>query len=778
MIMKRILWAIIISGLAAWYLFALPAPLFDAPSSTALEDKQGRLLNARIASDGQWRFPEQDSLPEKYVQAVLTFEDKRFFSHPGIDPFAIARAIRENISQKKIVSGASTLTMQVIRLSREGKPRNYFQKITEMALALRAELRYSKSEILSLYASHAPFGGNIVGLDAAAWRYFGVPPHKLSWGQTAALAVLPNAPSLIRPGKNTEVYLKRRNALLQTLKERKIIDPVTYELSCDEPLPGAPIPLPQEANHLLNKAIREGREGQRIKSTLSLPLQRKVNREMQAHLKRLEPNQIHNAGAIILEVETGEVMAYAGNTKHPDNLHNNQVDMVSAARSSGSVLKPFLYTAMLQEGMILPKTLVADIPVNFDGYSPMNFSNRYDGAVHADEVLYRSLNVPMVRMLKQYGLSRYHNLLRQMEFQTINKPASHYGLSLILGGAETRLDELAGHYASLARILNHFNDKQNYYSDAIHKPVYVKNAKPATLQNTTPLFRASAIYETFQALTQLKRPEQEIGWKHFISSRKLAWKTGTSFGFRDAWAIGVTPEYVVAVWAGNADGEGRPGLTGLSAAAPLMRELFRLLPPTSWFHRPWKEQIEAIVCRQSGHLAGPHCRPADTVLIPENGIRSSSCPYHRTIHLNSSQTYRVDASCYPAGKIIHKFWFLLPPAMSWYYRQSNPSYAVLPEISPQCKDNNADKVMEIIYPEQKSKIFIPTEMSGERGKVIMKAAHRDPNSTLFWFINQNYAGQTTGEHQIAVHPERGNHVLTITDKTGNSISRSFEIVGK
>ncbi|MGM0565166.1 MAG: penicillin-binding protein 1C [Bacteroidota bacterium] len=778
MMIKRILWAIAISGLAAWYFFSLPDPLFDAPSSTVLEDHQGRLLNARIAEDGQWRFPEQDSLPEKYVQTVLAFEDKRFFSHPGIDPFAIARAIRENISQKKIVSGASTLTMQVIRLSRKGKPRNYFQKITESALALRAELRYSKRKILSLYASHAPFGGNIVGLDAAAWRYFGVPPQKLSWGQTAALAVLPNAPSLIRPGKNTNEYLGKRNALLQTLKEREIIDSLTYVLSCEEPLPGAPMPLPQEATHLLNQAISEGKKGQRIKSTLSLPLQRKVNREMQAHLKRLESNQIHNAGAILLEVETGEVMAYAGNTKNPDNMHDNQVNMISAPRSSGSVLKPFLYAAMLQEGLILPKTLVADVPVNFDGYSPKNFSNRYDGVVHANEVLYRSLNVPMVRMLKQYGLSRFHNLLQKMDFQNINKPANHYGLSLILGGAETRLDELAGHYASMARILNHYNDKQTYSSDNIHKPVYVTNQKPATLRNKTPLYSASAIYEAFQALTHLERPEQESGWKYFTSSRKIAWKTGTSFGFRDAWAIGVTPEYVVAVWAGNADGEGRPGLTGLSAAAPLMMDLFRMLPPTTWFQRPWGEQIEAAVCSKSGHLAGPHCHPVDTVLIPENGIRSASCPYHQTIHLDSTQTYRVDASCYPSQKIIHKSWFLLPPAMDYYQRQSNPSYPPLPEFSPDCKPYGDDKVMEIIYPEEQSRIFIPTEMSGDIGNVVLKVAHRDVSSTLFWFIDQEYAGQTTGEHQIAVHPEYGNHVLTITDKNGNSISRSFEIVGE
>lgn len=778
MSVKRWLLGIIGIGVVAWYLFALPQPLFHSPTSTVLEDRDGRLMGARIAGDGQWRFPVADTLPEKYVAAVLAFEDKRFFSHPGIDPVAVGRAMWQNLSQGRLVSGASTLTMQVIRLSRKEKPRTVIQKIIEAALAVRAELRYSKQEILTLYASHAPFGGNVVGLDGAAWRYFGVPPQNLSWGQTAALAVLPNAPSMVRPGKNEKAFRDKRNRLLTRLFEKEIIDSLTHRLACDEPLPGIPLPLPQEASHLLNRVVRDGKEGQRITTTLRLPLQQKAQEVVQQHHRRLEANNIHNMGALILEVESGEVMAYIGNTTDQDNRHQNKVDVVEAPRSSGSTLKPFLYAAMLQEGLILPQTLVADVPFNLDGYSPKNFSNRYDGAVHAGEVLYRSLNVPMVRMLRQYGLSRFHHLLHTLEFSTITRPAGHYGLSLILGGSEATLWELAGAYASMARVLMHLNSDKQYLGADFHLPHYTDTPPAVIAKKGRRVLSAAAIYTTFETLTNPDRPEQESGWKFFTSSRKIAWKTGTSFGFRDGWAIGVTPQYVVAVWAGNADGEGRPGLTGLSAAAPAMMDLFRLLPATTWFKRPWDELIEAEVCPKSGHLAGPYCHPADTVLIPENGILSSVCPYHRLVHLDSTQNYRVDASCYPADKMVHTPWFVLPPVMEWYYRRANASYTSLPPLSSACTQHAREKVMEIIYPEKRSKVFIPTELGGSPGKVVFKAAHRNPKATVFWFIDRTYYGATTGEHQLAIHPAPGKHILTLTDKEGNTAHTDFEVAGE
>jgi len=775
---KRVKWliAVLLVAVLVSFWFALPRQLFHSPTSTVLESDDGRLLGARIAADGQWRFPPSDSLPEKYRQAVIAFEDKRFYSHPGVDPLAVARAIRQNFARREVVSGASTITMQLIRLSRKNKPRTLWQKLIETVLAFRAELRYSKSEILALYASHAPFGGNVVGLNAAAWRYFGVSPYQLSWGQTAALAVLPNAPGLIIPGRNDQAFKNKRDQLLKRLMEREVIDSLTCELACEEPLPSAPLALPEKAPHLMNHAIADGMGGQHIASSIDYLLQQKAATVVKRHHQRLEANKIHNMAAIIMEVRTGKVLAYIGNVDDQGNRHNNRVDVVMAPRSSGSTFKPFLYAAMLEEGRILPKTLVADVPVNIDGYSPKNFSGNYDGAVHADEVLYRSLNVPMVRMLKEYGLPRFHHLLKEMRLSTINRPPNHYGLSLILGGAETTLWELTGAYASMARILNHFNKSQGQYRKGnFHVPVYLRSTE---LESTVPakVFSAAAIYNTFESLTELTRPIQESGWKQFSSSRKLAWKTGTSFGFRDAWAVGVTPQYAVGVWAGNADGEGRPGLTGVSAAAPVLMDLFRQLPSGPWFEKPWDELIEVAVCSESGHLATKDCNRVDTVLVPEKGIRSRACPYHRTIHLDEEKKFRVDASCYPVEKMQHESWFVLPPVMEWYYKRSHPEYKILPQWRNNCSSQGNGRVMQLVYPEKLSEIYIPTELDGSRGEVVFRVAHRQPQSTLFWYIDEVYYGQTKKEHQIALRPAPGNHKLTVTDEKGNSISSRFVIV--
>lgn len=774
----RVISGAVLLALILLFAYSLPQPLFKAPTATVIEDSTGRLLGARIASDGQWRFPASKDIPEKFEKALVAFEDKRFYYHPGVDPLAVGRALWQNASQGRIVSGASTLTMQVIRLSRKDKPRNLWQKIIEAFLAVRAELRYSKSEILALYASHAPFGGNVVGMDAAAWRYFGVPPENLSWGQTAALAVLPNAPALIRPGKNERAYKNKRDRVLERLLKRDVIDSTTFGLATQEPLPGLPYPLPSVAPHLLNNVLEDGHQGERLQTTIDYTLQRKALKVTERHHQRLKPNQVHNLAAVILDVETGEVLSYIGNTRDEKNRHSNRVDIITSARSTGSTLKPFLYAAMLQEGTILPRTLIPDVPVNIDGYSPKNFSHSYDGAVHADEVLYRSLNVPMVRMLKDYGLPKFHHLLKEMNFSTITRPPAHYGLSLILGGAETTLWELSGAYASLARTLKHYNGSEDqYFSGDFHFPVYLPKDTSTKKGRGNSVLKAAGIYKAFEAMTHLDRPEQESGWKHFSSSRKIAWKTGTSFGFRDAWAVGVTPEYVVGVWAGNADGEGRPGLTGLSAAAPVMMDLFRLLPSTGWFEKPWHELVTAKVCRKSGHLATERCHPTDTVLIPAKGIRSDACPYHKLVHLDEKAKHRVLSECYEPYRMNHESWFLLPPVMEWYYRRSHPEYKTLPPLAPACKGIAEEKAMEVIYPDKLSGIFIPREIDGTLGKVVFKAAHRRPSATIYWYIDNTYQGKTKHQHQLAARPNPGRHKLTLTDKMGNSTSAAFEVVG-
>ena len=342
---KLILAVAILFCLGIVYFFSLPTILFKDPYSTILEDRNLNLLSASIASDGQWRFPEGEIIPEKFKDAIVLFEDKRFYNHIGVDPVSLSRATRQNFKASKIVSGGSTLSMQVIRMARRNTSRTIFEKIIEIILATRLELRYSKEEILGLYAAHAPFGGNVVGLEAACWRYFGRDPEELSWSEASLLAVLPNNPSLIHLGKNRQRLMQKRNRLLDRLSLAGKFDELTLELAKSEPLPENPLPLPRIAPHLLDRAAREGNAQHKIVSTLDQQLQLRTVQIIQDHHQRLKANQIFNAAALIVDVKSGNVLAYVGNTEAGEE-YNQQVDVINAPRSTGSILKPFASTLM------------------------------------------------------------------------------------------------------------------------------------------------------------------------------------------------------------------------------------------------------------------------------------------------------------------------------------------------------------------------------------------------------------------------------------------------
>lgn len=783
---KKRKWGIVLAVLLVAYYFILPKTLFDKPTSFVVEDADGRLLSASIASDGQWRFPAPDSIPQKFIDCITTYEDKRFYYHWGVDPLALGRAIKQNISGGKVVSGASTLTMQVIRLSRD-QPRTIWQKFIETVLATRLEFSYSKKEILNLYASNAPFGGNVVGLDAAAWRYYGRSPYQLSWGEMATLAVLPNSPSLVHPGKNQKILLQKRNSLLEKLADNGNIDPTTCRLAKLEPLPGEPIPLPQLAPHLLDKFrkdwYRHGKLGDtRLHSTLDANLQQNIIQAVERHHQNLKANGINNAAVLVLDLETGNTLAYVGNVYHPEDPElQSHVDIIQAPRSPGSTLKPLLFAAMLNDGFILPNSLLADVPLAIAGYTPQNFDLGFDGAVPASEALSRSLNVPAVGMLKQYRTERFQALLKKMKITTMQKPASHYGLSLILGGGETTLWELTGAYASLGRQLLHYKDlNYQYDADDIHPPIY--NREEKVISNSSPsthgLLNASSIWFTLQAMEDVMRPGEEMLWQQFSSSQRVAWKTGTSFGFRDGWAIGMTPRFAIGVWTGNADGEGRPGLIGVQTAAPILFEVARMMDSRQWFSKPSQDMEKIAVCRQSGYQAGPNCPDVDSVLYPKSGSKVKACPYHQLIHLDATGKYRVTSNCEAPYNMQHVSWFVLPPTMEFYYRAKH-LYKPLPPFKPGCETGEqAGQSMEIIYPRDQAKIYVPIEIDGKQGATVFKATHRDPDAVIFWHLDDEYIGSTRTFHQISLNPSPGNHVLSIIDESGEQEMVRFEILDK
>ena len=796
-------------------------PSFHTPLSTVVEAADGALLGARVADDGQWRFPPPDNLPEKYVTCLINYEDRFFRWHPGVNPVAVFKALTDNIRAGETVRGGSTITMQVARLARGNPQRTYAGKIIEMFSALKLELFRSKKTILTLYAANAPFGGNTVGLEAAAWRYTGRGTDDLTWAEAATLAVLPNAPSLIYPGRNSDRLREKRDRLLAALMERGHIDSLTCSLAMSEPLPGAPVPMPSFAPHLTSRMWIE-QPGKRVLTTLDPALQRDVAELVNRHQSSLEGNQIHNAAALIVEVASGHVLAYAGNSTLPDTAgrHGRDVDMVTAPRSTGSIMKPFLYARLLSSGNMLPNALIPDIPTRFQGFRPENSDFTYSGAVPAGDALARSLNIPAVRMLQMYEEERFLDQLKGMGFTTFNKPASHYGLSLILGGGEASLWELAGAYASMARVLGN-SLVGTASADGWHMPVLVQSSvvsgnrqqaignrnksiishpNPTTAQlpdrrtprpqdrmtsnssrqaGSGPSLSPAAIWLTYEALLRVNRPETETGWQYFGSAPEVAWKTGTSFGFRDAWAIGTTPSYVVAVWAGNADGEGRPGLSGITSAAPLLFDIIRLLQPASgtWFTRPEQGMTLTEVCAASGYRAGPDCPEKREEWIPEAGLRSDACPYHTVINLDPAEKYQVNVSCAAPGEIVSRPWFVLPPAMEYYYRMRNPSYRTLPPFKPGCTDDMKVPAMEFIYPPRDARIFIPRSLQGQLMAMLPEIAHRRRDAAVYWHLDNRYIGMTKHVHQTEIRVGEGEHLITAVDDRGFTVSRKFFCIG-
>ena len=751
----------------------VPRPLFSTPTSTVVTDSKGLLVGARISTDEQWRFPAPDSISGKLEQCIIAFEDQRFYYHLGIDPIAIVRAMIHNARHGHVAEGGSTVTMQVARMARGNQRRTLWHKMIEALWAIDLELTYSKRDILRLYASNAPFGGNTVGIEAAAWRYFGRSASNLSWAENATLAVLPNSPSLIHLSRNRDALKQKRDGLLHKLMERGTISHDEYSLAISEPLPQAPLPIPNQAPHLLSRLARN-HVGERVKSTIDLTLQNLAQDVADRYSARYKANYISDIAILVAEVETGNVLAYVGNSSQP--TATSQVDNVQGPRSTGSLLKPILFAAMMSSGEITPKMLFADTPLNLNGFTPMNFSKTYRGVVPADEAVTRSLNVPLVRMLSQYGTGRFMSVLRWLGMTTLRYDEDHYGASIILGGAEGTLWDMTGMYASMSRTLGHYERYEHRYDrQDIHPLRLIETAVTAEPKLTSDSrLNAASIWNAYEAMSALNRPEEEADWQNFSTMKRVAWKTGTSWGSRDAWAIGTTTRYVVGVWVGNSTGEGRAGLTGVGFAAPVMFDIFTLLDGSAWFEQPFEDMTEARICKQSGHLASTVCAEVEEQQIPRTSISSAPCPYCRLVHLSADGAWQVNSTGEPVSQIRTESRFVLPPVQEYYYASHTATYQALPPLRPDCQIESKEQ-FSIITPEHNSTVMLPRNFGGKTEKLVLKAACREAEATLFWHLDDSYIGQTHGTHQMAILPAIGQHSLTLVDGHGNRKTIIFTV---
>jgi penicillin-binding protein 1C len=771
---------VILCSLLALQFYPLPAGLSQTPYATLLLARDGSLLGAKIAADQQWRFAPVESIPDKYKKSLLLFEDRHFYRHPGINPLAIARALRGNMRDGKITSGGSTITMQLARLLRQAEhqqhgkklpPRNLSSKLLEAGRALQFEWRLSKDDILIHYASHAPFGGNIVGLRAAAWRYFGRAPEDMSWAESALLAVLPNSPAMIHPGRQRELLKQKRDQLLIRLHKEQYFSDLDLQLALIEPLPERPQPLPHMAAHLLATLKKSYPDQTIFNSTLDPFIQRTINQIAERHSLRLASEGVNNIALVLIDHERMETLAYIGNRAwQQQHRYAPDLDIVQRPRSTGSILKPLLYGLMLQEGQLAPTSLIADIPTQFGGYSPKNYDRSFRGAVPAQFALAHSLNIPAVRMLRDYGIGRFQEQLKKMGVTTLFRPADDYGLTLILGGAEGTLWDLTGIYAQLAASARDGDINQT-------APTLLLQQKNV---HNKPAINQGAAWLTLQALIEVARPGNDNYWRDFSGSQTIAWKTGTSYGLRDAWAIGSNARYTLGVWVGNAGGEAASFISGQTSAAPILFDVFDALPKANWFAKPAHALKTIAVCHDDGYLAGGQCAARD-IEIPRSSHFDKVTPYHRHIHLDPAEQFRVHSRCEAVSNMHAQAWFVLPPTQEFYWRQHHNNYKSLPPWRNDCLADllqvDEDQPIELVYPNEESRIYIPMDLDGKRSRIILKAIHRNAAAVLYWHLDDESLGETKIFHEREVALEPGVHKLLVVDKQGYRLERRFRVIG-
>ncbi|MGM0443555.1 MAG: penicillin-binding protein 1C [Fibrobacterota bacterium] len=731
-----------------------PKNLFSPDYAISFFSRRKTLLKSYVSDREQYRFPlsSNDTLPDRYVQALLTFEDKRFFSHGGIDLRALARASLQNIRAGRIVSGASTITMQTARLSRSGK-RTFANKFGEALLALRMELHFSKKEILRLYAENAPMGGNTVGISAASYRYYAKPMEQLTWAEAATLAVLPNAPGLIHTGRNRQKLLEKRNTLLKRLHQRGAMDSLTCRLALSEEIPVIQA-MPFEAPHFTQYLRKENPSRHIYHTTLDRRIQKICEDNIQAYYGQIKSAGITNCAVMISETETGKVRAYCGSADYFNDSIEGNVDIIQSPRSPGSLLKPFLTALLFERGPFTPRTLVQDIPTSFTGYSPANADGSFRGTVSISQALRSSLNVPYIRLLEWYGGADFYRFLKKSGVTSLHRTARQYGLPLILGSAEISMFEITQLYMLLG-------------NTGTFTPL--KTLQDSTImQRSRRILSPAACRQTLEIMKDLSRPGRDLYWKTFSRRIPLAWKTGTSYSRKDGWAVGVNKDLCIAVWTGNSDGSSNAANGGISAAAPLLFSILHdLSPEERWYpHVTWYDHKKTTLCKESGYPAGPQCPHQIQTAVPPAYSGEKTCPFHQLFHIDTLTNTAVNSRCWTETTVDTSL-FILPAPVQHIYRKNGIPFDTIPAFAVGCgEDRYRHSRMSLTYPREGTLVLVPRKNSREYERILCTATHQRSAARLFWYLDENYCGTTQGDHTIALLPEPGDHQLTIIDDEG------------
>ncbi len=720
--------------------------------STVILDEKGDYLRVYLDSNEQWHLLYNDTIPDKLKTSILKFEDERFYSHPGINPFSLVRALYSNIKEGRVVSGGSTITMQTARLFLN-KDRTLINKIREAFIALKLELFYTKDEILLMYLNNAPYGSNIVGIRSAAYKYYGKVLEQLTWAEAALFAVLPNNPSNLYPGRNSQKLKEKRDRLLSTLMNQGYINQQQLENSKREAIPTSHYSFPFIAPHLGDK-LKQGSKDE-YKTTISKDLQLKIESLALNEGAYLSSMGIKNIAILVSNTQTHEVKAYIGSQAYFSSSTNGFVDGIQALRSSASILKPFIYGYALEKGLITPNSLIEDINKSYGILLPKNFDKKYRGITNVTEALQKSLNIPAYEVTQRIGVYDAVSVLKSVGMKSLFREPSSYGLSICIGGAETNLWDLSEMYQTLGN--------------------YGKYSGLKLLQNDKSnekktLLSPAASYQILDILKGVKKPAPFM-----TEFSNFSWKTGTSNGFRDAWAVGLDPQWTIAVWAGNFTGEGNPHLSGREIAGSILFKVLETLPNNNnpFFVKPWDDFKQIPVCAVSGFSPSKYCQDTLWIDVPQTAFLLPKCSYHKQIIVDEKESMQVCSNCW---KIIsHKAIRVLdyPPTVDYYLQEAGTSYPEIPAHNPDCSMISSNSELIIKYPIPNSHIYLPVDLSGKLNYFQAEAYTSD--EIIYWFLDDTFLAQTNGVHKLDITTSPGKKVLFLVTSQGLSKKIYFEI---
>lgn len=736
----------------------------DKPYSTLIYSQDKELIGAFLSADDKWRMELQPrEITPELNKAILFKEDKWFYWHFGFNPIAMIRALGKNILRGKRTSGASTITMQTVRLLYPHK-RTYWNKLREVVRAVQLEMNYSKNEILLLYLNYIPYGGNIEGVKAASYIYFQKPPDKLSINQIVMLSIIPNRPNSLRIDKNFTELHKNKTHWIEQYKKSKVFKAELLEEAIKEPTQYIRHEIPAlspQFNYFLKKKYAEQEV---IHATLHAGIQKTVSALLKKQVQQYKNTGVTNGAVLVVDNTTRQVVAYCASADPNDKQAQGLVNGIKAIRSPGSCLKPLIYGLGIQEGYITPQSRLLDVPTDFGGYSPQNFDNTFQGEVSARYALVNSLNVPTVRLAQQMGLEKVIQLFIEAHIRDAQKRKNQLGLSATLGGVGTTLEELTAIYCAFA-------------NNGIWQPLRYTAHEDTTHISKIPLLTPQANYILTEMLSKLARPDMPTQFSNSEHIPKIAWKTGTSYGKKDAWAIGYNTKYTVGVWLGDFSGKGIPDLLASQVATPLLFDIFYSILPKNqthiWFKTPKNVELR-YVCAETGLLPSPHC-PKEKEVIEEYIpyiSPNSICDKNQVLYISQDEKYEYCKHCLPKTGYIEKVYPVLSPELALFYKENKINYTVPPPHNPNCDRLVSQSGPQIISPLPNYDYIIEKNSSVE---IVLQAASESRIRVHFWYINGVFYRKAVAGEKIFFKPKNNLTKITCTDELGRSTHTRLKV---